>query len=257
MWKISELFRLLCLLTGILLTVRLYQFRKHPDRFVMEPLVLLLYGVSCAAFLVWAVLAPLLLSTPLLWIPAGAVLVFCSGILLLALYTAVFPYFLRRYAPDGTEAILLVLGAPVWDSQPTSLLVSRALGAARWTQQHSDIRVVLSGGKRDARSEASLLAAIMEENHCSASGVYLEENSLTTDENFLLSKPILLELGWQPDQPLAVATNNFHFFRLRYYARRCGYEKLRFLIVPTPRKTAMVWYFREAIVLIRYWILKK
>lgn len=252
-----DFFRLFLLLTSIVLSVQLLQFWKKPDRFVMERTILWIYCGCCAVLFSWAVLAPVFLSSPWLWAPAGAALLFCLSLLILALFTAVFPYLARKNSLDGTESALLVLGAPVWDSQPTTLLASRALAAALWKQLHPNCPVVLSGGKKDTCTEASLMADIMNGLLHDDREILLEENSLTTDDNFLFSKAILLKQGWTAERPLAVATNNFHFFRLRYYARRCGYGTLRFLIVPTPKETAMVWYFREAIVLVRYWLLKK
>lgn len=252
-----DFFRILCLLTGIWLTIQLFSFRKQPDWFVMEALVLWFYRASCAIFLAWAVLAPVFLVNPFLWIPAGTALAFFGGLLLLALFTAVFPYLARKNRLDGNESVLLVLGAPVWNAQPTTLLVSRALAAAQWKRQHPGCTVILSGGKKDTCTEASLMADIMNRELQDDRGILLEENSMTTDENFLFSKAILLKQGWTAERPLAVATSNFHFFRLRYYARRSGYGTLHFLIVPTPKQTALVWYFREAIVLVRFWLLKQ
>lgn len=254
---IVDILRLLCLVGGCWLTAQLLRFRKHPDRFVMEPLILWMYAAVCGVLLSWAVLAPVFLGNAILCLLCGGALAFCLGLLLLSWFTAVFPYLSRKDSADGTEPALLVLGAPVWNSQPTSLLRSRGEAAARWKVRNPDKAVVLSGGTKDACSEASVLAAMLLEETGSLDNVSLEEQSLTTDENFLFSKAILLDRGWQPSEPLAVATNAFHFFRLRYYGRRCGYGTLHFEIVPTPKDTAMVWNLREAVMLIRYWILKK
>lgn len=250
------IFRCFVFLLGIFYTTALMRVRRQPDHSVMEPLVNQIYLGILIYLIVWPLIFPYVASIKTIRFLLLLELLFCLGMTGLAGFLAVYPYFFPSKMADGTERVMIVLGAPVWNGEPTSLLISRTQLAANYMQKHSDITAVFSGGLKDSVSEAQMMQNLVSQEDITNT-ILLEDQSLTTDENFLFSKDLLEANGFRITEPIAAATNAFHFYRLRNYAKRCGYTSIRFLIAPTPASTAWMWDFREAIVTIRWWLLKK
>lgn len=175
-------------------------------------------------------------------------------LVLFSVWIELFPVFMP--SADGTEPLLLVLGAPVYDGKSTANLVSRANCAADWLEKHPIADAILSGGRSEP-TEAAAMAAIITEHGIDPSRLILEEASTTTDENFQFSSDWMTANGYATDTPLVIVTNRFHVFRLRHYAADSGLTNLRYHTTPTPLSEAFLWNFREMICVVRYWVLGK
>lgn len=188
-----------------------------------------------------------LLSDRLL-VLAYVILLWMAGIALLE-------YACRLFLPgvSGEERFALVLGAPVFRGRPTPNLISRAEAAAVLCARCPEMAVILSGG----RGEAEQMAEVLLQRGVSADRILEERRSTTTEENFAFSEALLRTSGWDGEEPVVIVTNDFHIFRLRYYAHASGFCNLHFRAAPTPREERFIWFLREIILIHRYWILKK
>lgn len=250
----KSMLSMLSVFIGLMMGVSWFLFQRQVDRFVVEPFVQAVYLLTTVGFLLFGFHQhiPLLRILPEMIWHLG--LFCCVSLLGLAGFAAAFPYGNPNIHADGTERVVLVLGAPVWENEPTTLLVSRSNAAAEWIRSNPDADIILSGGKENFKSEAEIIRQLLVASDIPCTNIHLETQSMTTDENFLYSAEILQQLGFSTDEPIAIATNAFHFFRLRWYAQKCGYTNLRWIIVPTPISTRLMWDIREAIVIVRYWL---
>lgn len=229
----------------------LIQLSGRWDKGVIEPGVCRILYALLAAYLCipwWA--SSEVFTQKLFWqLLYAAILgfaVFFGGMLV---FLAAFPCCVSK--ADGTEAILIVPGAPVYQGRPTPNLICRAKGAQSWLVQHPKCIAVLSGGNGKPLSEAECMASLILD--ISPQKLLLEQRSTTTKENFQFSSELMLQNGYSKSQPVAVTTNRFHIYRLRRYPKQAGFTDIRFLVLPTPKKSALVWYFREAVAIIRSW----
>ena len=247
------------LLAAVFLFLSVHQSRI-PDRRVALPQAYPVLYALTAAFVLAAMLCPVLDG----WQHAFALLailrwLFRVGwifLLGMAVFVAVYPYLPGVPRARGTEKVMLVLGAPVLDGRPSGNLLSRADKAAEYLTAHPETDVILSGGKPCPITEAQAMLDRMRDMGAPDARVRLEEHSLTTRENLKFSRPLLEAMGYSLQEPLIVVTNEFHFFRMRYSARKYGYTCLRFLPAPTPKRNAPICFFSEALLTIQYWLLK-
>lgn len=253
--------RTLLFASGLYFFWHQYGFRSTTDKNVIEPLVTLVYDGIAVFLTLWALFVPYFPVSGLPGLLFSIIGIFSflfSGFIIgLALFTAIYPYLVPSKSADGNERIMIVLGAPVWQDAPTSPLLSRSSAAAEWIRCHPDGVAILSGGKQNYMTEAQMLMNLLAKQNATAAQILLEEKSLTTDENFIYSRQLLESIGISADSSIVITTSNFHFFRLRYYANRNGFHNIRFLPAQMPFHTAWMWYIREAIVTVRFWLLKK
>lgn len=246
------------LLALIFIFLSIHQSRIPDKRAAMRQAYPVLYALT-AAFAAAAVLCPLLNGLQNVYMPLEILRwLFRAGWMFLlgvTAFVAVYPYLPGVPRTEGTEKVMLVLGAPVLDGRPSGNLLSRADKAAEYIIAHPETEVILSGGKPNPRTEAQALLVRMREKGAPTDHIRLEERSASTKENFEFSRPLLTALGCSSREPLIVVTNNFHFFRMRYSAQKFGYENLRFLPAPTPIQNAPICFFSDALLTIQYWLL--
>lgn len=242
-------------LLGIFYAISFCVFKKHPDRFVIEKLVFLIYGCISAYCILWPFLITWC-SLFLIQFVLYAGILFCLSMTALSVFVALYPNWCPRAHSNGEEKVTIVLGAPVYDGKPTALLSSRINHTIHNFKNKTGLLIILSGGKKGSISEAELMHQLVSPD-ISSCKILMEKESLTTDENFLFSKKLLEKYGYSISQPITILTSDFHFFRMRNYAARCGFTNIRYSVVHTPISIAWMWYFREAVVTIRWWILRK
>lgn len=150
--------------------------------------------------------------------------------------------------------VALVLGARVLpDGTPSVALRRRVVHAVSLWRKGRVRAIVLTGGVRtDPPAEALVMAQV-----CRAAGVpdtalVLETQAQTTEENFLLSRPLLQALQ---AQEVIVVTDRYHAARARLVGRRAGLR----VTVDSPDlngaphlRVARSW-LREGVALAWYW----
>lgn len=254
--------RLILILCGAFILGKGLMEIKRIDAAIIERTAFILIYTVGAVLLLGGIFLPLIcrgfqlsLIVRILSILAGTLLnllAVTGGII------AVYPLTVKR--AKGTEAYILVLGASVIGEKSSYLIRSRGDKAANWLKRHPDSIAVLSGGKGGTKTEAETLRDRIMLAGVSAERLYCENKSTTTDENIQFSMPYLEadmeRLGFEDhvEEHMAILSNHFHIFRLHYYVNRLGYPSMRYIVAPTPFNVCVLWYGREIMLTIRYWL---
>ena len=159
----------------------------------------------------------------------------------------------------GTPKTLVVLGANLWNHEPSPILMARLEQAAEYLTTHPDTNVVVTGGMGDDEpiSEASCMARVLEECGVSAKRILLEDTATNTNENLRLTKELLEEKGISTENLLVVSSGP-HMARVRLLARRNGL-KVSTLAAPMPGGIVYKIYFclREGAALVKSFLLDR
>ena len=248
---------LLLIFAGLYLVYRTFRESRLTDGLIMEVQVYTaLYGFG--AFLILAGLGlPLLCGAFRRFLLLRILTLAAAAALLILLLTAghILTVPLTVSPADGSEAFLLVPGAPVVNGVPTAALRSRAEAAAQWMKAHPETAAVISGGKGGQMTEAQTIAELILRAGIGRERLILENKAVSTDENFRFARKLLESRTDLSREPLVIVTSTFHICRLRYYAKRSGFGNIRFLPAPTPPSVRLLWYAREVILMIRYRLL--
>ena len=123
----------------------------------------------------------------------------------------------RYVVPHPGPHVLLVLGFHNPDPARINAVNRwRAEVALRSLPSHGSVRIVVSGGVRgDGLSEAALIGHYLKEHGVDPALIVLEQDSLSTWENVLNSRPLM-----QDAATVTIVSNPLHAFRARWYLRR-------------------------------------
>ncbi len=170
-----------------------------------------------------------------------------------AIVSAMIASYAAEYPSPGADA-LLVLGGGLWDGKPAPALQRRLDAALSYALDNPDALVVVSGGQGpdESRTEASAMAEYLTEHGLDPQRLLLEEHSFSTYENFANSKTILDEkLG--DAYRVVFVTSDFHIMRSAQLAESLGLSA-QGLAAPSDPLYMPMYYIREYMVLIKYWI---
>ncbi len=159
----------------------------------------------------------------------------------------------------GEPETMVVLGANLWDHQPSPVLEARLEGAAEYLLAHPDMMVVVTGGMGDNEpvSEASCMAFYLEARGVEQQRILLEEQATNTFENLKFTKALLEQRGICTDN-LLVVSNSAHLARVKLLARRNGLH-ISTLSVPLPGGVGYKAYFylREGAALVKSFLMDR
>lgn len=136
----------------------------------------------------------------------------------------VFKWSLRDNAAIPVDAVI-VLGAGVNGETPSASLQSRIDAARVYLESHPDIPVVLTGGKGSAEriSEAEAMRrGLWTDDEAWNARLILEDQAVSTSENFRFSRELLEERLDLDSATIAVVTSDYHCFRSHLLAKRYG-----------------------------------
>ena len=222
--------------------------KKHPVMralFILFGLLLMLDTafVLTRSSLTFGVLMPFLIGLPLfiigVFMPLFARLCDKSrffralaflGSLAYALFAALFTLttiliLANSSAPaDGADA-LIVLGGGIRGSSPTLTLRYRLDAAKDYLERNPETIAVVSGGqgRDEIISEAEVMRDYLVSRGIAPERIISEDGSLSTEENFLFSKPLIDEAVGE-DAKIIFTTTRFHVFRSERVAKRLGIE---------------------------------
>ncbi len=155
---------------------------------------------------------------------------------------------------DAEPDAVVILGAAVWDGDPSPVLNRRIAAGAEWLAEHPDVPVVVTGGvdTGETVSEAQVMAAVLEESYgIDPDRIYLEEEATNTLENLTCSIA-LLEAAGLPSSHLLVVSSAPHLARVRLLAERCGVSAdCLAASVPGGIKYRAYLYLREGAALVK------
>lgn len=125
--------------------------------------------------------------------------------------------------PDNSDA-LIVLGAGIRGDRPSRILAYRLDKAIEvYDSLGGDVMIIVSGGmgNNEQYAESYVMKNYLVEHGVPADKIIEEDESTSTEENFLLSKA-LIEKKLGADASLCFVTTEFHVFRAERLAERLG-----------------------------------
>lgn len=153
----------------------------------------------------------------------------------------------------GEPKTMVVLGANLWDDEPSPILQVRLDTALEYYNAHSDINIVVTGGMGDDEpmSEASCMAAYLQAHGVPAERILLEDKAYNTSENLTFTKRLLEAWGMDTDN-LLIVSNSAHLARVKLLAKRSGL-RVSTLSAPIVGGTAYQMYFygRESVAIVK------
>lgn len=180
-----------------------------------------------------------------LWLPFGLLLL----AILAFLYWTVSQYDDQTLPPDAPKTAI-VLGAALWDNNPSPALKERLSAAIQLVRKGNVNRLILSGGlgRRDQLTEAEAMRDYLTARGIPESMLVLEEKATNTWENLQFSAKLI------PDSKrVLVITHDYHMFRAVKIAKQIGIEP-----VPYPVHTQVLFRpfhkIRECFALIKYYV---
>lgn len=222
---------------------------------------ILIYGTGSGTgfFLVWIVLAVLLICLGCsfffqLWerIPKAAVRVIMCFVLIGALIFGTIEILIaRQLNASGEEGLdyVIVLGAQVRESGPSTILKYRLDCAAEYLKENPDTVCIVSGGQgyNEPFPEAEGMAAYLIGAGIPEERIVREGKSETTEENIKNSMAFIEE-----ESTVGIVTNDFHVFRAMQTAKDMGLENSCGIAAGSPRRYLPNNMLREFFAEIKY-----
>lgn len=179
--------------------------------------------------------------------------VICIGVVAAALTFAVIHKAAQGDA-NAQEEYLVVLGAGVRGTTPSTILGDRIGAAADYLNENPDVICIVSGGQGPGEdiSEAQCMYDRLTAAGIDPERIWMEDQSTSTRENLQFSLDLIeMKTGSRPDA-LRVLSSEFHLYRAAMVAEKCGIS-----ISGVPAKTSHVtlWvnYMMREIVAVWYY----
>lgn len=188
------------------------------------------------------------------WLLITGILLFSIGIVCFVyLYTLVSRY--DEVQPDGeTRQAAIVLGAALWDQQPSPALKERLNQALTLYQEGRVQYIILSGGLgNNGITEAEGMKKYLVDRGVPENHLVLEDRSSNTKENLKFTAEVLKKHKWTR---LYLVTHDYHMYRALNYARKAGISASA---APVHSKVLFIPYHktRECLALIKLKIFKR
>lgn len=153
---------------------------------------------------------------------------------------------------SGNEEYLIILGAGLNGDQLSWTLWERVNKGLTILLDNPEMKVVVSGGQGPGEwiTEAEAMQRYLLEHGIAPERIFKEEHSTSTMENFRYTRETLEKLTYKQGEPVLVITNDFHMFRAKILAKRCGLSPVG---VPSPTP----WYLRPNVYLREYFAVVK
>jgi len=127
-------------------------------------------------------------------------------------------------AEQGEPEYLIVLGAQMREDGPSVVLRYRLETTTEYLTEHPGVKCIVSGGRgaNESVSEAEGMRDYLVAHGIDPARIILEDRSTDTSENLRFS----LELIPSPETQVGIVTNNFHMYRAKGIAKKCGYQNV-------------------------------
>lgn len=156
-------------------------------------------------------------------------------------------------------AAIVVLGSGAPNGKASPVLAARLDMALQQAARYPLAVVVVSGGVDfgETLSEAQVMGDYLREAGLPADRIVQEEKSSSTEQNLLFSKPLLVQRGVLPDQPVQLVTSDFHTLRARWIAGSAGYGQVSLVGAPTPLYVRYNAWLREYFAVLSGFVLRE
>ena len=151
---------------------------------------------------------------------------------------------------SGEPDFLLILGCRVKGDTPDEMLRLRAEAAAKFLNEHKNVRAICCGGivhEDQTKSEAQAIKEILLQNGIESERIFLEDKSQTTFENFVNAKKITDSLQTEKEPKIAFISSEFHLMRASVIASLVG-VRASSIPAPSPKKGRALFYVYEGLV---------
>ena len=151
---------------------------------------------------------------------------------------------------SGEPDFLLILGCRVKGDTPDEMLRLRAKAAAKFLNEHKNVRAICCGGivhEDQTKSEAQAIKEILLQNGIESERIFLEDKSQTTFENFVNAKKITDSLQTEKEPKIAFISSEFHLMRALVIASLVG-VRVSSIPAPSPKKGRALYYVYEGLV---------
>ncbi len=156
---------------------------------------------------------------------------------------------------DKKPDTLIVLGAGIRGDRPSRTLYYRLEKAAEYYAADPGLTIIVSGGQGsdEQYTEAEVMAKSLVSMGVPKERIILEDQSTSTEENFVFSRLIIDETYGGERQELAFVTSRFHVFRAERIAKKLGIEVYG---IPAKSYKPMIVndYMRECAAIVQYFL---
>lgn len=187
-----------------------------------------------------------------------------AGFLLWMISVVVFFAYIQMsiHKNESTQppAAILVLGSGISNGQPSPILKSRLDTAAKYAAHYPDALIIMTGGRnyRERQSEAEVMQHYINTTYPELiNPIQLEDRSRSTAQNLMYSQVILVQYNISQNDPIAIATSDFHSPRARAIARHQGYQQVISLSANTPLYLRYNSWLREYFAFLSGWLLNE
>jgi uncharacterized SAM-binding protein YcdF (DUF218 family) len=120
---------------------------------------------------------------------------------------------------------VVLLGAGLKGDRITATFMNRMENCVKYLKVNPEIRVIVSGGQGigETISEAEAMKRYLTEKGIKEDRILEEDKATSTFENFKYSKIVLNQNLGDKDYKIMIITNDFHMFRAKMLAKRCGF----------------------------------
>jgi uncharacterized SAM-binding protein YcdF (DUF218 family) len=160
-----------------------------------------------------------------------------------------------RDSADGTEEVLIILGAQVHGEQVSIPLERRLTAALRCAEESPRLLLLASGGQGPGEriSEAEAMKRWLVVRGIGKERILMEEQATSTEENFRFSAQ-LLERTFRHPVSVAFVTERYHIYRASRLAKAAGLSATA-VGAPTELTHWPAAALRESLALIKLWVL--
>lgn len=149
---------------------------------------------------------------------------------------------------------VVVLGAAVRPWGPTYPVQERVAAAYDYMNAHPEAIIIVSGGQGsdEPMSEAQCMYNMLVERGADPQRIWMEDKATSTWENMKFTMELIRQKTGQTPTRLGVISNEYHLFRAKLFASRCGVEPVtipahtRWISLRVNnflREVAGVWHF--------------
>lgn len=193
-----------------------------------------------------------------LWHCAWAV--FFLWLSTLLIFFGYLQYTIQQNMTPQPAAAIIVLGSGIENGQPSPTLKQRLDVGAAYAKQYPEAILIMTGGLefREQMTEAEVMSTYLQKQHqIDQSRILLEDQSTSTEENLRNVQPLLKAHQISLNQPIVIATSDFHILRAKAIAKHQGYQQILPISAPTPLYIRYNSWLREYFAFMSGWLLNE
>jgi len=187
----------------------------------------------------------------LIFLFLAVLFLFCSALTAVMVHASYFDA-----DPTAAPQTIVVLSCAARNRKPSRMLRRRLDAAYTYLCAHPQAVAILTGGTDLAHdySDAEIMQEYLVARGIDPARLYLEEKAASTYENFRFSYALAQQHGL--DTRIAVATDRFHQWRAAHFAADTGFILEEAVPCRTEFFIAPLYYVREWLAIIKYWIFR-